>query len=168
MSGDALSAEESRKRLTAYHEAGHAVMALIQGRNVHRVSIVPKQSRLGDCQLRKDVARVAKDPLEAEALVLLSGLVGEAKYSGRYNPQAAGTDLIQVQRLATLRVGEGGGVERQVKRWLDKTEHLLSDPPYELAIRTIAEQLLQKEKISGRNARHHFNEALSRHDRNNR
>lgn len=165
---DPLSTDDSRKRLTAYHEAGHAVMALLQGRNVHRVSIVPKQSRLGDCQLRKDVARVAKDPLEAEALVLLAGLVGEAKYSGRYNPQAAGSDLLQVQRLAIQRVGEAGGVERQVKRWLDKTEHLLSDAPYELAIRTIAEQLLQRERISGRNARHHFNEAVSRHERDNR
>ncbi len=37
---------------TAYHEAGHAVIALTLGRNVQRVSILPNQLRLGQCELK--------------------------------------------------------------------------------------------------------------------
>jgi hypothetical protein len=39
--------------ITAYHEAGHAVMALALGRPVHRVSIQPNEDRLGQCDFGK-------------------------------------------------------------------------------------------------------------------
>ena len=38
---------------TAYHEAGHAVMALALGRTVHRVTILPEREHLGQFQRRK-------------------------------------------------------------------------------------------------------------------
>ncbi len=144
---------------TAYHEAGHAVMALLMGRNVHRVSVKPKQSRLGECELRKDKTRQTKDPIEADALIMLAGMVAESRFTGKYNAAAAQTDLQAVQKLAEFR----GGGERQIaklfRRWMDKAEHLLDQPPQRFAIDAITQQLIEREKISGRNALHHFKEA---------
>lgn len=161
-SSEEPSAVSPERWATAYHEAGHAVMALMLGRNVHRVSIVPKQTRLGACELRKDVARITKDPLEADALVLLAGMVGESRHTGKYQPQAASSDLRQVQQLAAMRSGNPDAAPRQVRRWLDKTEHLLDQPENALAIRMIAQQLIEREKISGRNAAHHYQQAIIR------
>ena len=46
---------------TAYHEAGHAVVSLILGRPVHRVSVLPNRERLGQCEFRKGVTRPSED-----------------------------------------------------------------------------------------------------------
>ncbi len=39
--------------VTAYHEAGHAVVALALDRPVHRVSVLPNRERLGQCEFGK-------------------------------------------------------------------------------------------------------------------
>ena len=62
---------------TAYHEAGHAVIALMLGRSVHEVSILPGGKRLGYCEMRKG-GRAPKDALEADLLILLAGMADAA------------------------------------------------------------------------------------------
>jgi len=58
MSDDALTI------LTAYHEAGHAVIALQQGRSVREVSILPGGKRLGT--ILTQLADAARAHLAAE------------------------------------------------------------------------------------------------------
>ncbi|HEY1067129.1 MAG TPA: M50 family metallopeptidase, partial [Pirellulales bacterium] len=71
--------EEAPSELTAvaYHEAGHAVVALALGRPIHRVSIQPNHLRQGYCAFKKGSFKPSQDALETETLILLGGPAAE-------------------------------------------------------------------------------------------
>ncbi|WP_254508430.1 M50 family metallopeptidase [Anatilimnocola floriformis] len=146
---------------TAYHEAGHAVIALALGRNVQRVSILPNQLRLGQCELKKGRAKPAHDPLEVEVLILLGGVAAEAVYTGEYAWGGAQQDLRAVRAMTMQRAGNQKQVERLERRLLDKVEYLLADPATWRATELIAAELLRCTTISGRAAKHLFEQAAA-------
>jgi hypothetical protein len=153
--GDAVSLA------TAYHEAGHAVIALALGRNVQRVSILPNQLRLGQCELKKGRARAAHDPVEVDILILLGGVAAEACYTGDYAWGGAQQDLRAVRTKTMQRANGEKQVARLERRLLDKVEHLLADPAIWRATELIAAELLRCTTISGRAARHLFDQAAA-------
>ena len=144
---------------TAWHEAGHAIAALALGRPVHRVSIEPKLQRLGHCELKKGTFRPSSDIVETEILILLAGLVAEARLTGVYNLAGAAEDLRGVRAYTRFRGGSERQVEKLERRMLSKTEHLLEQPGMWLAIEQVAAELLRETTISGRAARHLFEQA---------
>jgi ATP-dependent Zn protease len=144
---------------TAYHEAGHAVVALALGRPVQRVSILPDRERLGSCAFGKAVFRPSEDWLEREALIALSGLAAEARFTGVYAFDGAARDRRYVAELALQRAGDARKAERLERRLLAKVEHLLSQEEIWRAVERIAAELLRSGAISGRAARHHFEDA---------
>ncbi len=144
------------KTLTAYHEAGHAVMALLMGRSIQKVSIIPSQNRLGVCTIKKGRAKQVQDKLEAEMLILLAGMAAEGRKSGKYNVQGAAQDLAGVEKLAMSRSGNARQAQKLFQRMLDKTQHLLSNKATWKAVKVIANELLVNESISGRAASHHL------------
>ncbi len=146
---------------TAYHEAGHAVVALAVGRVLHKISIAPGQSNLGvqragQCQLQKGRRRSAEDWLEDEVLILLAGMVAEGRLTGEYCEAGAGQDLRFARRLLASRGASERQLERLERRMLDKTEHLLHDSGHWRAVEAIAAELLKHTTISGRAAQHLF------------
>lgn len=147
---------EDDRILTAYHEAGHAVMALLMGRSLKKVSIIPSQNRLGACTFQKGRTKQVQDKLEAEILVLLAGMVAESRKSGRYNVQGASQDLRKVEKLAMTRSGNPRQAEKLIHKMLDKTQHLLSNKAAWSAIKVIASELIEHESLSGRAAQHHL------------
>ena len=147
---------ETDRILTAYHEAGHAVMALLTGRSVKKVSIIPSQNRLGACTIQKGRTRQVQDKLEAEILILLAGMAAESRKSGRYNVQGASQDLRGVEKLALARSGNPRQAQKLVHKMLDKTQHLLQNKAPWSAVKMIASELIAHESISGRAAKHHF------------
>lgn len=151
-----------QKTLTAYHESGHAVMALLMGRSVQKVSIIPSQNRLGVCTMQKGRAKQVQDRLEAEMLILLAGMAAEGRKSGKYNIAGASQDLRAVEKLAMSRSGNARQAEKIIHKTLDKTQHLLSDKATWKAVKSIAAELLEHESISGRAAKHHLTLAQSR------
>ncbi len=142
---------------TAYHEAGHAVVALALGRPVHRVSVLPNRERLGVCEFGKGVFRPTKDWLEQEILISLGGIAAEARKTGNYAWAEAGRDLRYVRRLAIQRAGERQA-ERLERRMLAKAENLLADEELWRAVELIASQLVQLGSVSGRAVRHLFDQ----------
>jgi ATP-dependent Zn protease len=138
---------------TAYHEAGHAVVALALDRPVHRVSVLPNRDRLGQCEFAKGRVRPSEDWIEREMLIALGGLAAEARHSGTYGWEEAERDLRYVRRLAMQRAGERGA-ERLERRMLAKTENILADDGHWRAVELIAAELLKNGVISGRAARH--------------
>ena len=142
--------------LTAYHEAGHAVMALLMGRSIQKVSIIPSQNRLGSCTIQKGRAKQVQDKLEAEILILLAGMAAEGRKSGRYNVQGASQDLRAVEKFAMSRSGNLRQATKLVDKMLDKTLHLLANKATWTAVKVIVGELIERESISGRAAKHHL------------
>lgn len=105
--------DEESKRLTAYHEAGHAVVALRTpgAMPVHKATIVPRGSALGMVtQLPdKDETSITRKQLLARLDVCMGGRVAEELIFGRDQvTTGALSDLQQATRLATYMVGEVG------------------------------------------------------------
>jgi len=153
---------------TAYHEAGHAVMAHSVGRPVEKVTLVSAQlqtggSRLGACKVQKGRRKASRDGLEDEVMILLSGMVAESHFTRRYSPGGAAQDLRQAQRLLADRAGSERQLERLLTRILKKTEHALAEPVAVDAIASIATELYEKETLSGRAVRQLMQEAAQRH-----
>jgi len=143
---------------TAYHEAGHAVMALIHERPVLKVNILPSGERLGVCKFQKGVQRPSNDWLEAELLIALAGLAAEARFTGIYDEGGAGRDLQSVRKLSLMRTSDRS-VERFEKRMLAKAENVFGDDRVWAAVERIALELLKYGVLSGRAVRHHYEEA---------
>ena len=161
------NASQIRLTATAYHEAGHATMALALGRAIQKVTVSPANlqtggRRLGLCEMKKGRTKSPKDWLENEVLILLAGMVAEARFTGEYCHLGASQDLLAVRSLLRKRVDGESQIERLQRRMLDKTEHLLSDPGHAMAIELIAQELILTTKISGRAALHLFNQAVHR------
>ena len=145
---------------TAYHEAGHAVVALALGRPVRQVSVLADGDFLGTCEFGKGVFRPSEDWLENEILIALGGLAAEARHTGDYFWDGAGRDRQYVRRLAVQRAGERRA-ERLERRLLAKAEHILAQEGHWRAVELIAAELLRCGEISGRTARHLFDRACA-------
>ncbi|MFO0935257.1 MAG: M50 family metallopeptidase [Gemmataceae bacterium] len=146
---------------TCYHEAGHAVMALVMGRSIQKVSAVPNSLRLGAVEFKKGPAKGVDDWIEAEILIALAGPLAEAKFMGQFDVHGAGRDLRVVRKYAEDRVGPRQ-VDRYERRMLTKTDYLLNDDDTWAAVELIANELFAKGMISGRAARHLFDQATSK------
>lgn len=149
---------------TAFHEAGHAVIACVLSRPVEKVTISPAQlqtggTRLGACKIQKGRLKASQDALEDEVLILFAGMVAESHFTGRYCTVGASQDLNAVRRLLATRATSERQLEKLERRLLDKTEHLLADKVHATAVQMIAQQLLLKETISGRAVRHLIEQA---------
>jgi ATP-dependent Zn protease len=145
----------SERLATAYHEAGHAVVALALDRPVQRISIVPGQESLGLCHFGKGIIRPSDDWIERECMIALAGVAAEAMLTGNYNWSGGFRDHQYVQSLTRKRAGEKQA-DRLEKRLLRKTEHLLAEDAHWNAVEQIAAELLKSGIISGRTARHLF------------
>jgi len=159
---DELSeAAKFTRTATAWHEAGHAVMAVSLGRSIEKVTISPAQlqtggSRLGICKIQKGRSKASNDRLEEDVMILLAGMVGESRFTGRYCTDGAAQDLAFVERLLSTRAGNERQLERLTRRMLDKTEHLLAAESHARAIELVAIELVRKITVSGRAVRHFF------------
>ena len=73
--------DESDKRLTAWHEAGHAILAWIQeGMDpVYKVTIIPRGRALGITQLmpEKEIYNVAENTLRKRLVMMMGGRAAE-------------------------------------------------------------------------------------------
>lgn len=149
---------------TAYHEAGHAVMAVMLGRPIEKVTISAANlntggRRLGMCKIQKGRSKPSKDELEDDVLILLAGMVAESHYTDRYCESGAGSDFQMVERLLSNRARNEKQLQRLIQRSLDKTEYLLGDEVAVQAIESIAKEVLERKTISGRTVRHLYQEA---------
>jgi hypothetical protein len=135
---------------TAYHEAGHAVMAILLGRPVEKVSVVRNSLRLGVCQMSKRKGAPIQDEVETQALIQFAGLISEAKHTGKYNWGGAQQDLIHIRQLARYRGSSEKQVERIQRRWMDKTDYLLSDDQTWNLVERLAKELVERKTVSGR------------------
>ncbi|EOA15169.1 hypothetical protein CARUB_v10028550mg [Capsella rubella] len=104
---------EDSKKLTAYHESGHAIVALNTGgaHPIHKATIMPRGSALGMVtQLpSNDETSVSKRQLLARLDVCMGGRVAEELIFGQdYITTGASSDLSQATELAQYMVSSCG------------------------------------------------------------
>jgi cell division protease FtsH len=102
---------DEEKKNTAFHEAGHALMAAIipEADPIHKVTIIPRGMALGLTQQLPldDRYTYTKDYLEAQLSVLMAGRVSEMIFLGKTTTGAA-NDFEKSTEIARKMVCEWG------------------------------------------------------------
>ncbi len=102
---------EHEREMTAYHEAGHALLAWLMPDvdSVHKVTIIPRGRALGVTQLLPDEERhsVGETRLHSELAVLLGGRAAEKLVFDEFSANAE-DDLKRATGLARRMVGYWG------------------------------------------------------------
>jgi cell division protease FtsH len=112
-----LVMREEERRLTAYHEAGHAVTAiLVKGNDpLHKVTIVPRGRALGVAYTlpEDDRVSVTREQIEARLAMAYGGRVAEEIIFGRDRvTTGAASDIQQATGIARRYVGQWGLSDR--------------------------------------------------------
>jgi len=106
---------EREKRMTAYHEAGHALVAwMVPGTDrVHKVTIIPRGRALGVTQLlpEEDRMNISESDLNHRLAFMLAGRAAERLVFGEYTAGAE-NDLSEATKLARRMVAHWGMSER--------------------------------------------------------
>src|SRR5512147_1784771 len=108
---------EDEKRLTAYHEAGHALVGLHVPKHdpLHKVTIIPRGRALGLTMSlpERDRRSYSKLELESKLAVLFGGRIAEELVFGPDNvTTGAGNDIRQATEMARRMVTEFGFSDR--------------------------------------------------------
>jgi cell division protease FtsH len=107
--------EEEDRRITAYHEAGHAVVAasLPEVDQPHKVTIVPRGRALGSTMVlpEKESYHLQKKKLTGQVVMLFGGRVAESIFCGDISAGAS-DDIRRATDLARAMVTELGMSER--------------------------------------------------------
>jgi cell division protease FtsH len=104
---------EDEKRLTAYHEAGHALVGLLVPGNdpLHKVTIIPRGRALGVTMNLPERDRLAmrKSEIEAKLAMIFGGRIAEELIFGAEDvTTGASNDIQQATQLARRMVTEWG------------------------------------------------------------
>ena len=106
---------EREKETTAYHEAGHALLAWVvpEADRVHKVTVVPRGRALGVTMFEVDEERlnVKESEIQAKLVGLLGGRASEKLVYDQYSAGAE-NDLQQATRIARRMVTHWGMSER--------------------------------------------------------
>jgi len=103
---------DEERKTTAFHEAGHALVAKLLEKNadpVHKVTIIPRGPALGLTQQlpKEDRLSMSRDFAKARLAVLMGGRVAEEIVFGQFTT-GAGNDIKQASNLARRMVTEFG------------------------------------------------------------
>jgi cell division protease FtsH len=156
---------EKERRILAYHEAGHAVMAYLMGDPVQKATIVARGDALGYTFHLPDEDRYlhTKEELVDWMKIALAGRAAEQVVFGRVTNGAA-NDLEKVTTLARAMVFEYGMAEgvvsrtmradnyalsEETKRLRDQEQGRLTDGAFAEAIRLIEKHRSALDRVAG-------------------
>ena len=108
---------EDEKKLTAYHEAGHAVATLHSPASdpIHKATIIPRGRALGMVMRlpEKDQLSMRKDQMKAHLLIATGGRIAEEMIFGKDKiTNGAASDIQMVTSLAKKMITEWGMSEK--------------------------------------------------------
>lgn len=108
-----MAMSEDEKKTTAYHEAGHALVALTvpAAHPVHKATIIPRGRALGMVmQLpERDEISMTYEQMTSRLAIMMGGRVAEELIFGKKNvTSGAQSDIEQATRLARMMVTQWG------------------------------------------------------------
>jgi cell division protease FtsH len=170
--------DDEEKKLTAYHEAGHAlVQAVLDDGHmpVHKVTIIPRGRSLGSTMFipKRDVLTHAKKRMLNQIAMGLGGRIAEEQVLGEISSGAAG-DIKQITKIARHMVCDWGmsplgpiafgdnqdtvflgreitrneNVSEETARKIDEEIHAIIDGQYQRASAIITEKRPALDKIA--------------------
>jgi cell division protease FtsH len=170
--------DDEEKKLTAYHEAGHAlVQAVLDDGHmpVHKVTIIPRGRSLGSTMFipKKDILTHARKRMLSQIAMGLGGRIAEELVLGDISSGAAG-DIKQVTKIARHMVCDWGmsplgpvaygdshdtvflgrditrneNLSEETARKIDEEIHKIIDEQYKRATQIISEHRLALDKIA--------------------
>ncbi len=154
MEDDQLLSRQSRV-LTAYHEAGHAVMAHVDGQRVVGLELHEGGELVGAFHSvvlgRTGSGPASLDDLDRRVRCALAGMVAESRLSGTRTWNERSDDLDLAVRLAVRRVGDCEQVLPYLERARDEVTRVLDS--HWPAVAALARRLLLSGRIEGAVAR---------------
>ena len=153
--------EQKRLEATAYHEAGHAVMAHTLGMPMHGASIVANSDALGHVRFKKprwlifeelssEVTPRAQDWIERNIQVAYAGRLTEKMHTGRSSRAGARSDYEGMADLALCTCGSPEEAKVFLK-WLElRAAAPLGAPRFRVAVEAVARELLAQKSLTGR------------------
>lgn len=155
----------SRSEGTAYHEAGHAVVGYLLGFDPYELAIKPDRtsgargrvSGVGGPLLPMPDRAPAMDrqlrmKTENEVVVLLSGILAEAKRTGRYNWLGAAGDLEQADRLLIPICSTPHQQVDRRRRLEKRAQQIIDQRATWRAVESVAAELVNRSRLSGAEA----------------
>jgi len=108
-----LAMSEEEKQMTAYHEAGHAIVGLnMEGSlPIHKATIIPRGRALGMVQYlpeRDQISQSRQEMIARMAMAMGGRAAEEIKFGYDKVTSGASSDIEQVTRIATAMVTEWG------------------------------------------------------------
>lgn len=152
----AIDPDRAAARLTAFHEAGHAVMAELCGQHLTRVEIEGDSEHAGSVES----LRFPPDPsenaspaasIEARLKCVLAGTVAEGRVSGRDGWDESSEDVELAVRLAMQLVDDCEDVLPLLEDVREVVEDVL-DRNWR-AVEALAAELLGRRSLSGAEVR---------------
>jgi ATP-dependent Zn protease len=145
---------------TAYHEAGHAVMAMAKGCALRRISIRPRGDLLGSTMA--GTRRVGPVADQKNIAVALAGHIGEQMAVGKLAAAALEgslDDMTAAYKLMRRRGFKTHAAQEQEYWRVGLAVHDELRARWR-AVRALARALLEREHLSGKEARRIIREAL--------
>ncbi|MCH9852345.1 MAG: ATP-dependent zinc metalloprotease FtsH [Alphaproteobacteria bacterium] len=120
---------EDERKLTAYHEGGHAIAALHSSESdpIHKATIIPRGQALGMVMRlpEKDHFAYARDKLEANLVVAMGGRIAEEMIFGAEKvTTGASSDIQQATDIARRMVTEWGMSDLGPLRYNDNQQEV--------------------------------------------
>lgn len=112
-----MAMDDAEKKLTAYHEAGHAICSLFVEETdpIHKATIIPRGRALGMVQQlpEKDQYSYSKTKMLSRLIIMMGGRVAEElKFGVRKITSGASSDIAAATNLARSMVTEWGMSEK--------------------------------------------------------
>ncbi len=108
-SDNSIIINEKQKEITAYHEAGHTLMALYYGYSVPRVTIRPRENKLGATHFvnEEGIFNLSKEDVEKRIQIMLGGICAEKLIFNHYENGGV-QDLAQAKKIVLHAICEAG------------------------------------------------------------
>lgn len=149
----------SPEKLTAYHEAGHALASELYGQVLTRVEIVGDTEHSGSTETLRfptdpdegGLSRAEVEAIENQLRCVLAGTVAEAMVSGRDDWDETSGDLDEAVRLAMKLVDDCEDVLPLFEDLREDLEKVLRENWR--AIEALADELMDRKSLSGAEVR---------------
>ncbi len=147
------------ERLTAYHEAGHALASELYGQVLTRVEILGDTEHSGTTETLRFSSdpdegmgtRASLESIENQLRCVLAGTVAEAMISGRAGWNESSEDLDAAVRLAMKLVNDCEDVLPLLEDVREDLERVLRE--HWTAVESLADELVHHKTLSGAEVR---------------